>query len=201
MSFWSRITGKSFRLTSSLPGPAPVVADPCARGVEAEFRLPDDPEHVIRINQPHPRGLARKLAEFVAVAGTTQPNTAPIVHSFICGSNRHVELQRVPEHEVDPNAIAVIGFWREGEIERHGQLGYIPAAVASEVNNEEHDAVIGATLKAIYMPVLGKSAGLRVDIWAPRRRSERAREQPHLQDIQVPSDPVERNLRGMELEA
>ena len=177
------------------------MADPFARGLEAEFRLPDDPEHVIRINQPHPPGLARKLAEFVAVVGTTQPNTSPTVHSFICGSNRHVELRRMPEHEVDHNAIAVIGCWQEENSERHGQLGYIPADVAAQLKNEEQDTVIGATLKAIYVPVSGKSAGLRLDIWAPRRRPERAKERPRCQNVQVPSDPVERNLRGMELEA
>lgn len=177
------------------------MADPFARGVEAEFRLPDDPEHVIRINQPHPPGLVRKLAEFVAVVGTTQPNTSPAVYSFICGSNRHVELQRMPEHEVDHNAIAVIGHWREEDIEQHGQLGYVPADVAAQLRNGEQDTVIGATLKAIYLPVSEKSAGLRLDIWAPRRRSERAKEQHHCPDVQVPSDPVERNLRGMELES
>jgi hypothetical protein len=65
----------------------------------------------------------------------------------------------MPEHEVDHNAIAVIGFWEEEDRERHGQLGYIPADLAAQLKNEEQDTVIGATLKAIYVPVSGRSAG------------------------------------------
>jgi hypothetical protein len=51
MSLWSRIKGKLTERADVQLKPAPVVAEPYARGVEAEFRLPDDPEHVIRINR------------------------------------------------------------------------------------------------------------------------------------------------------
>jgi hypothetical protein len=200
MSFWSKILRKT---TDPVPvqwRPAPIIAEPYARGVEAEFRLPDDPEHVVRINQKPPRGLSRKIEGFVPVAGIARPERTSVVQSFIHGTNRRVELQRTPDNLVDPNAIAVIGHWREGDNELSGQLGYLPAEVAAQISKELEGALIGATLKVIYVPLPGRSPGLRLDIWAPRRKLTQVETQPYQQDVRVPSDAVERNLLGMRLE-
>jgi len=200
MSFWSWVAGKFTGPAGVRPNSAPIMAEPHERGFEYEFRHPDDPEYVIRINQRPPRGLPRKVAEFVAVAGITQPDALPNAQAFVCGSGRSVELRRVPEHPVDPNAIAVIGHWSEGNIERSGRLGFLPADVAAQIYNKEQGALIGASLKVIYAPIQKRSPGLRLDIWAPRKRAGHTSEQPR-QDLQVPTDPVERNLLGMDLEA
>jgi hypothetical protein len=200
MSFWSRVAGK-FTGLGAQARTASIIADPHARGVECEFRLPNDPEYVIRINQRPPRGLARKLAEFVSVAGIAQPDTLSNAQAFIRGSDRKVELQPVPENPIDPNAIAVMARWREGDIERSGRLGYLPAEIAAQISNEEQGAVLGATLKVIYAPIPGRSPGLRLDVWTARRQRENVKEKPYRQDLRVPSDSVERNLLGIKLEA
>ena len=95
----------------------------------------------------------------------------PDAQAFICGSGRSVELRRVPEHPVDPNAIAVIGHWSEDDMERSGRLGFLPADVVAQIYNKEQGALIGATLKVIYTPIQKRNPGLRLDIWAPRKRA------------------------------
>ena len=162
----------------------------------------DDTGHVIRVNQQPPRGLRRKVADDVAVAGISQPDALLNALAFISGSDRTLELRRVSEHPVDPNAIEVIARWREGEIEQSGRLGYVPADVAALIAKEERGVPIGATIEVIFAPIPGKeNPGLRFDIWAPRLRRARPAEQPHRQDLEVPADPVERNLQGIKLEA
>jgi hypothetical protein len=165
-------------------------------------RLHGDPEHVIGVDQQPPRGLRRKVAEDVAVAGISQPDARLNALAFISGSDRTLELRRVPEHPVDPNALEVIARWRESEVERSGRLGYVPADVAALIAKEERGAPIGATIEVIFAPIPGKeSPGVRFDIWAPRLRRARPTEQPYRQDFEVPADPLERNLRGIKLEA
>ena len=195
------MTSKLINPAGAKPTPAPIQVNPHSRGTNAEFRLPDDPEYVIRINQPPPHGLSRKLVDFVAVAGTAQAETFPIVRAFISGLDRNVELVPMPQNPVDPNAIAVVGRWKEGTIDRSGRLGYIPADIAAKLSSREKGTPIGATLKVMYAPTSERNAGLRIDIWAPRRRSKRSRELSYREDLPVPNDPVERNLRGMEMEA
>src|SRR3954471_23766584 len=53
-------------------------ADPTKREADSDYRLPDDPEFAIRINQAAPKGMPRKLAEFVAVAGVAQRITSSV---------------------------------------------------------------------------------------------------------------------------
>lgn len=180
---------------------APIVVDPYARGYDSGFRLADDPEYVIRINQRHPKGLPRKIAEFVAVAGIMQPEPLANACAFISGSHRRIELLRVLDNSVDPNAIAVHGRWSAGDVEKAGRLGFLPVEVSSEIARNLGDSAIGATLKVMYEPIAGRSPGLRLDVWAPRRQVVRPTERPHRPDRRVPSDPVERNLRGIQLEA
>lgn len=181
--------------------PAPIIAGPYSRGFEREFRLEDDADHVIRINQRQPSGLPRKLAEFVAVAGITQPEAFPHAQAFIFGSNRFVELERMPDNPYDPNAIAVHGSWDADGASHRARLGYIPAAVAAELATLGRDMPIGATIKVMYAPAVGRVIGIRLDVWGPRRKAGRPTEQPQRQDILVPTDPVRRNVLGIDLEA
>jgi hypothetical protein len=210
MSLWSRLMGKRRRSGGPDAGAsstltqgkaAPIVADPYTRGFDKDFRLPDDPEYVVRINQHPPKGLRRKFAEFVAVAGIGQPEAVENARGFIAGLGRRVELVRIPNHAVDPNAIAVIGYWVESAAVRTGRLGYLPADIAASIAREGPAMPIGATLEVMYAPTLGRHPGLRLDIWTSRRKVVRAAEQPYDPDVPVPSDPVDRNLVGKELEA
>src|SRR5688572_4402613 len=137
--------------------PAPVITEPYSRGFDREFRLSEDEEHVIRINQRQPTGLPRKIAEFVPVAGITKPDAFPKAQAFILGSNRLVDLERMPDHPVDPNAIAVLGTWVADGVTHKARLGYVPAAVAAELAKLGRETPIGATLKVMYAPAVGRT--------------------------------------------
>jgi hypothetical protein len=181
--------------------PAPVVTDPRSRGFDREFRLPDDAENVIRINQQQPQGLPRKLAEFVPVAGITKPDVVSNAQAFVFGTAQRLELRRIPDHPVDRNAIAVVGSWVSEGAPHTGRLGYIPATVAAEIATLGSETSIGATIKVMYLPASTGTLGIRLDVWGPRQYVARTVEQPYASHVDVPIDAVERNLKGIELEA
>ena len=178
---------------------APVIADPTARGLDQEFRLPDDEDHVVRLNQSPPTGLARKLHGFVPVAGTTHPAVAPAVEAFLDGRKRRLTLEREPTNPVAPNAIAVFGEWISAGGTARGRLGYLPAEVAAAL--ADHPDGLGATVEVLYRPRCDKGPGIRIDIWGPRGKARKVAERAADPGIDVPRDPVARNLRGKELEA
>jgi hypothetical protein len=82
-----------------------------------------------------------------------------------------------------------------------GRLGYIPTSVAAEIATLGSETLISATIKVIYAPAPGRTLGIRLDVWGPRQRVVRAEEQPYAGDVAVPTGAVERNLKGIELEA
>lgn len=180
-------------------GPVPVIPDPTERGVDRDFRLPDDPPHVIRVNQYPSPGLRRKLADFIPVAGITQPDALANALSFIRGERRAIVLERQPDNPVDPNAVAVFATWLSGGNEVSGRLGFLPAEVAATIAAAGARSPIGATLKVMYDAEPGRSPGIRLDIWVPARPRRKVMEKPP-RDLLIPSDSVDRNLRGQELE-
>lgn len=151
--------------------PAPIITDYYERGVEKEFRRPDDPENVIRINQNPPMGLPKKLYEYIGVSGITQSGRIDFVKDFINGNNRNIELVREPENYYDKNAVKVIGHWVDGvNNQKSEQIGYLPAETALIISKDYKDVKIGATIKALYAPIGLKSPGIRIDIWGPRTK-------------------------------
>lgn len=177
--------------------PAPVIDAPGQRGHEKVFRRSDDPPHVYRINQKPPKGLRKKLANYVPVVGVSRGQRPERMTDFIFGSERRIELKREPDNPADPNAIAVIGHWTEAGVERSGQLGYLSREVARKLAKAKR---IGATVEAMYAGHGSKSPGIRLDVWGPAKKPRRVKEKPYDPSIAVPDDPVERNVRGRELE-
>jgi hypothetical protein len=145
-----------------------------AKGIDMDYRRPGDPRHIVRVNQPAPKGCPRKLKEFVQVAGVTHKHRQSTVRAFIDGSERRVELIRDPTNEVDPNAVRVVGSWTDESGEAlHGKPGWLPKAVAAELAAKHPSAPIRATVKAMFRARAFKSAGLRIDVWGPRRKRKR----------------------------
>jgi hypothetical protein len=141
------------------------------------------------------------MAEFVPVAGITKPDAFRQAQAFILGSNRLVHLERMRDHPVDPNAIAVLGTWVADGVTHKARLGYVPAAVAAELAKLGRETPIGATLKVMYAPAVGRTVGIRLDLWGPRRTVVRPVDKPQRTDLVVPTDPVQRNVMGIDLEA
>ena len=153
--------------------PAPIITDYYERGIEKEFRRPDDPENVIRINQNPPTGLPKKLCEYISVSGITQSARIEFVKDFINGNNRNIELLREPENSYDKNAVKVIGHWVDSVgNQKSTQIGYLPAETALKISKDYKNVKIGATIKALYVPIGSKNPGIRIDIWGPRAKKE-----------------------------
>ncbi len=152
--------------------PAPIITDYYERGIEKEFRRPDDPENIIRINQKVPKGLPKKLYEYISVAGVAHSTRIESVKDFIInGNNRNIELIREPENLYDKNAVKVIGHWSDNVgNQKSTQIGYLPAETALKIAKDYKDVEIGVTIKALYMPVGPKSPGIKIGIWGPRAK-------------------------------
>ena len=147
--------------------PAPFLSEP---GLDVDFRLEDDEEHVIRINQKQPDGF-KKLKGWVKVAGISHPPAKQNAEAFIAGSARRVTLERDPGNEFDPNAVKVMGSWVDAsDSSRNGRIGYLSAALAKKI---KPDIDLAATLHTMYQPHGDYSAGVRIDTWTPRKRPQR----------------------------
>ena len=190
------------RATSG-PGPrgAPIIGEPHERGFDKDFRRPGEPPHVVHVNQHAPKGLARKLKEYVEVAGVTYEGRQATLQAFIDGSARRIELVRDPDNEFDPNAVRVVGAWTGlGGDEQTGLLGWLPKEVAAELAAKHQNVPTSATVETMFRARVGKSAGLRIDVWGPRRKRSSTPELPHDHSIRVPDTQSERIKLGMELE-
>lgn len=154
-------------LNSWLTGDKPVPVRPREEATyEEDYRRPDDPTWVIRIEQPRPKGLPKKVANFIDVAGISRQQEN--AKAFIKGLDRALELERDPRNKYDKNAIKVIGVWYDsGGNEYREQLGWVPANVAKDIPS---NIAIGATIESMYKPRPGMNAGLRIDIWGPRNK-------------------------------
>lgn len=175
---------------------APIIEEINERGYNNDFRLSSDDIDVIRINQQPPGGLPKKAKEFVAVVGLTKENRHIFVEKFIKGSNRRIELRKEPTNPYDCNAIEVYGYCEyEGE-SIDSKLGYIPKEIAKALSKKEK---IGATIKYMTLPYLTRGLNIKIDIWTERAKSTKKIEKQYKQ-IVIPKDPVDRNLKGIELE-
>jgi len=180
--------------------PAPVTTDSYLVGLDQEYRLPNDEENVIRIKQNPPSGFGRKIFDNISVAGVSDSRYSESVDGLVCGQGRRLTLQREPENQYDKNAVAVIAAWTSEGTERTGQIGYLPKEAAREIAEKYAELPIGASLHILYMRTSEKSAGLRINVWIPKVSPASRVELPFDETIPMPDDPVERNLRGIELE-
>lgn len=163
------------RIASDVDGAAPIIESPHDRGFEREFRHPGDPPHVIHINQQPPKGLPRKLVEYVEVAGVSHDEARRNAEAFIQGTSRRVELERDPTNQYDRNAIKVIGVWRDSQgTEHRGRIGWVPSVVAKDIAVKNPSTPIGATIKTMFKPRKGKGPGIRIDIWCPKAKTKKS---------------------------
>lgn len=152
--------------------PAPIIADPAARGENVDFRRPGDDAHIIRVNQPRPKGFPKKIANYTPVAGVSH-RVADVI-AFIDGSNRELSLVRETRDDGLRPALAVYGAWLDARGGAHNALlGYVPR----ETNETIGDSPVAATLEAMFAPTPDKpTPGLRIDIWTTRPSKARATE-------------------------
>lgn len=133
----------------------------------AAFRQDSDGEHVVRFKHTHLKGFHRIVARKVKLAGISQPEWLPNAAAFLEAHERHIVLERYPDNPQYPNAIRVIGLWKEDGEDKRGQIGWIPADVSKSLAEDIPSSVeLGATLQIIYRPRDGGSPGVRMDVWA-----------------------------------
>lgn len=164
MSFLTRLLGSGDRSK-----PAPIIADPQERGYEKDFRRPDDPPFVVRVNQRALKGLPAKFANYIPVAGISHDEAKVNATRMIAGTSRRIELEQDPTNQYDPNAIKIIGVWTDpGGEECRGRIGYLPADIAGHVVRHGLTEKLGVTIESMFRPRDGKSPGMRIDLWCPR---------------------------------
>ncbi len=162
------------------PVPTPVISNvytvPTNEiGYDQDYQELDDPPHIIRIKQKAPKGLPKKFAYDIQVAGISRSPYSFHAESFIKGVNRLLELERDPNNQNDPNAIKVMGTWTDSDGQIHNeQLGWVPATIAQNIALEISGEPIGATIKTMFIPTEDRSLGLRMDIWCKRSKTKRA---------------------------
>jgi hypothetical protein len=133
-----------------------------------------DNANVIRIDEDAPDGFDVCLAWECRVAGVTHREAD--VEAFVTGSNQHLDLVREPANPVSAIAIKVMGKWDDGAGKRcAAQLGYLPAEVAQIVAGSAHKANLAAALRDMFVPVPGKGAGIRLNVWTDGENPKAAR--------------------------
>lgn len=159
------LTGETASLPKLPEKNLPVINPEEAFPYNQEFRYPGDPPHWIRLRQPHPEG-AKLFAQGVEVAGISFDSARENALLFSYGKERSLELKRDPLNPYDPNAIEVIGHWRDEEGKEHsGLLGYVPKELAARIAKEAPSSQLYATLETLILPRRKKSPGIRFSVW------------------------------------
>jgi hypothetical protein len=133
-----------------------------------------DNANVIRIDEKEPTGFPICLAWECRVAGISYREAD--AEDFIAGRNRSLQLVREPDNTVSPLAVKVVGEWRDsaGNL-RLAQLGYIPSDIAESIATRAPDAKLAAALRDLFIPMQGKGAGIRLNVWADSQLEPKVR--------------------------
>lgn len=135
-----------------------------------------DNPNVIRIDEHAPPGFDICLAWECPVAGISHREKD--AEAFVAGRDRRLELLREPDNPVSPFAVKVIGEWTDSaDSVRRAHLGYIPEVFARSIGTRAPDAKLAAALRDLFIPMEGKGAGIRLNVWADSQldRKERHR--------------------------
>jgi len=128
-----------------------------------------DNPNVVEIDEHAPPGFAMCIAWGTRVAGISYNEAA--AESFVLGTRQALDLAREPSNPFDKNAVKVLGTWTdaEGKRRRREMLGHLPREVAAMVAALGPDAEIAAALRVMFVPMDGKGAGLRLNVWSKER--------------------------------
>lgn len=128
------------------------------------FRRKGDPCYLIRFKQVLGKEYI-KIASDCEIAGVSHWPKSWAMKAFARGRYRRIELVRDPNNRFDPDAVKVFGVWRGIYFHYRRQIGFIPARYAERIAEFPHDMKLAGTLKTIFLPRFGKSAGGRIQIW------------------------------------
>jgi hypothetical protein len=123
--------------------------------------------HTVYLDQRPVPGFDTLVAQSIPVAGVSFRQREVV--ELVKDPSAHLELRRDPDnpHSPDGSAIAVTGTWHDKKGALHqGQVGYVPSMIAQEIKRTHPDAKLLATINCMFLPQPGKSAGLRMSIWA-----------------------------------
>jgi hypothetical protein len=138
-----------------------------------------DNANVVDVHEYAPPGFSTCIAWGTRVSGISYHESA--AESFVLGTAQQLDLMREPSNPFDRKAISVLGTWTDADGKRHRRemLGHLPRVVAAMVAELGPDAEIAAALRVMFIPMGGKGAGLRLNVWSKnkvvrpsRRRAE-----------------------------
>lgn len=126
------------------------------------YREPGDDDWVIRFNIS-PINDATRVGKNVSVAGVTFREDD--ANAFAWGDRQWCQLEAEPTNKYDKNAIRVLGSWytvgKTDSLVRDAHIGYIPKEKAKLWVGKK----LIAQLKTLFMPIDGRTVGIRLDVW------------------------------------
>jgi hypothetical protein len=133
----------------------------------SEYRRPGDPLYWVRCCERPPQGftLAHRSAK---VVGVRVEELRLALEAFILGTKRSLKLEREPDNPADRHAVAVWGCWRDSCGRKlEAKIGYLERELAARLAHVPGpEASLAATTVLIFLAGEGKSAGLRIAVWA-----------------------------------
>src|SRR5699024_6297824 len=120
----------------------PVIDKSSERKFNEPYKESDDGDNVIRYIQKAPKGLGKKLFEFVSVVGTSRYRED--IFKTITSDNYEIRLEKEPDNQFDKNAVKVMSDCKINGEEKSFRVGYLPKEIAKKLSNYEN---IGVTLK------------------------------------------------------
>ncbi len=146
--------------------PAPILADPANRQTGQDFRLPDDPPHVIRIHEDSLEYVACKLFDKITVEEYSDPRITVAADLFVDGSKREIQLRRYLKNSADPYATDVIGLWEDrSRVLHRKRIGWLPPRVAKEIAERHKGVQLTARVHTLYRPYESAGSLIRIEIW------------------------------------
>ncbi len=155
-------------LDKRVPDDGCVVYSPFELQPGEEYRLRNDREYVVRIRfkSPVTGKQIRLFACDVPVTGISFHDVLENAAAFIAGRNRSLVIERDPGNRHDPNAIRVIGRWRDAAgSEQERQIGWVPKDIAARIASQAAGAPIYGALQTLFRPDEGRNPGIRFGIW------------------------------------
>ena len=122
----------------------------------------DNSDFTIRLPERWPRGVTQLSDEEWSVAVPT--GYEEVIDAFIASSERTLELVPEPTNKLDPNAIKVIGHWRDARgCEKEGKVGYLPRDAAAILADRDRRMTLHACAVSLFLadPEHGRSGGIR----------------------------------------
>jgi hypothetical protein len=151
---------------------APIVPSPKDRVLNKKYRNTGDPPEVMRLDQPAPKDLPKKIKSNVELIGVSGGKSRENAIGFMMGSKRQLKLMLDKSNKEEKNLIKILGKWeyKKGK-KKSGQLGWLPKNMFLDIEPYLKKPM-GATIKYMELPKGKKPPVIKIEIWRGMNRKK-----------------------------